>query len=118
MPFLDPFDPALHPIHVVLPADPADPRRPLPDIPGVVVHRSPPLHSEDLTTVRGIPCTSVARTLCDMAEELDRPALRQLFLTARRQGRLDLEAVERSFARLEWRPSHPTLRSVIDELSR
>ena len=36
--------------------------------PGVVVHRGPPLHPDDLTIQNGIPVTSPSRTLIDCAE--------------------------------------------------
>jgi very-short-patch-repair endonuclease len=37
---------------------------------GIHVHKSSTLTAADVTTVDGIPCTSVARTLLDMAEEV------------------------------------------------
>jgi hypothetical protein len=41
-----------------------------PEIDGVVVHRSTPLDDRDITVVDGIPCTTVARTLCDLGAVL------------------------------------------------
>ena len=38
--------------------------------PGVVVHRTLRWHDDDLTTVRGIRCTTLARTLCDLGAVL------------------------------------------------
>lgn len=79
------------PIHVYIPADLGDPR--LDDDPpeGVVVHRGPALHPDDLDVVDEIPVTSVSRTLIDMAEVADEAELREWFASAQRQGRLDLE---------------------------
>ena len=45
------------PIHVYVPGSVDDPRA-TPSIPGVVIHRGPPLHPDDVTTHLGIPVTS------------------------------------------------------------
>ena len=65
--------------------------------------------------VDGIPCTSVARTLVDCAEEMTKDELRAVFANADRKGLLDIDAVRRSAARVEWRPSLQMLYEVIDE---
>ena len=104
------------PIHITVPGSTDDPRFADPPA-GVVVHRSPPLHPDDLAVVNGIPCTSVARTLVDCAEEMTIDDLRELFGNARRMGLLDLNAVRASAARVEWRPSLAMLHRVIDEFS-
>jgi hypothetical protein len=57
----------------------------------------------------------VARTLIDLAEDMSRDELRGVFANARRRGLLDMEAVHRSRARVEWRPSLAMLDSVIAE---
>jgi hypothetical protein len=67
--------------------------------------------------VDGIPCTSIARTLVDCADIMTRAELRELFVSARRQGRLDVEAVRASAARVEWRPSLEMLHQLLDEFS-
>ena len=102
-------------IHVTVPARGDDPRTPVPDIPGVVVHRVPELHPDDMTVVDGIPCTSVSRTLIDCGEVCDKKELRAMFATARARGLLDMRAVEASYARVEWRPSLQMVREVMDE---
>jgi len=85
---------------------------------GVVVHRVPPLHPDDVVTLPdGLPVTSVARTLVDLAEEMSRDELRATFETAGRRGLLDIEAVRASRARVEWRPSLKMLDEVISEFS-
>ena len=104
------------PIHITIPGSPDDPRFADPP-PGLVVHYSPPLHPDDLAVVDGIPCTSVARTLVDLAEELTAGELREAFENARRRGLLDIAAVRASAARVEWRPSLPMLYEVIHEFS-
>jgi predicted transcriptional regulator of viral defense system len=103
------------PIHVTVAARADDPRNPPADIPGVVIHHAPELHPDDVTVVDGIPVTSVARTLVDLAEVMDAGELRATFARARRMGLLDMEAMEASYARVEWRPSLRMLRAVMDE---
>ena len=95
---------------------PEDPRREPPAPEGVRIHRVPHLHPEDVVTLpSGLRVTSVARTLIDLAEDMSRDELRDTFATARRRGLLDMEAVHRSRARVEWRPSLAMLDSVIAE---
>ncbi len=108
---------ARFPIHVTRPASSDDPRKPFRNPPGVVVPPSPPLHPEDLAVGDGIPCTSVARTLVDCAREMSKDELREVFANAARMGLLDVDAVRRSAARVEWRPSLPMLHEVIDEFA-
>jgi hypothetical protein len=57
------------PIHVYVPGSVDDPRD-TPSIPGVVIHRGPPLHPDDVTTHLGIPVTSLP--------DPDRPRARRL----------------------------------------
>ena len=106
-----------YPIHITVPGNPDDPRVPRPSPPGVIVHYSPPLHPDDLAVVDGIPCTSVARTLVDCAEEMTLDELRELFTNAREMGLLDLEAVRASVGRVEWRPSLAMVHKVIEEFA-
>ena len=104
-------------IHVTVPGDPEDPRaQAAPD--GVVVHRVPDLHPDDVVTLpNGLRVTSVARTLVDLAECMSVEELRAAFEEARQLGLLDVEAVEESAARVEWRPSLVLLNEVISEFS-
>lgn len=105
------------PIDVTIAGVPEDPRSQR-DPEGVVVHRVPALHPDDVTTVDGIPVTTVARTLIDLAEVLDETELREAFATARARGLLDMDAVAASRARVEWRPSLAMLDEVIAEYRR
>lgn len=85
---------------------------------GVVIHRVSHLHPDDVVTLtNGLRVTSVARTLVDLAEEMDTEELRATFEAARQRGLLDIEAVRASRARVEWRPSLPALDAVIAEFS-
>ncbi len=105
------------PIHIYVAADPDDPRaeRSLPE--GVIAHRGPALHPDDVAVVDGIPVTSVSRTLIDMAEVADEDELRACFAAARERGLLDLERLAAARARVEWRPSLAMLDDVIAEFS-
>lgn len=58
-----------------------------------------------MTILDGVPVTSVARTLIDLAEVLDADELRGCFAAARAQGLLDLDQLAAARARVEWRPS-------------
>jgi hypothetical protein len=92
-------------IHITVPGSPHDPRHGLVPPPGVVLHYSPPLHPDDVTVLHGIPVTTPSRTLIDLAEVADGDELREAFRRARELGLLDLEALRRARARVEWRPS-------------
>ena len=106
----------LPPIDVTVVASSEDPRLETSAPEGVVIHRVPELHPEDVVTLPcGLPVTSVARTLIDLAEVLPRDELRDAFATARARGILDMDAVGRSRARVEWRPSLAMLDTVIAE---
>ena len=102
------------PIHVTVPGSADDPRIDT-SIPGVVIHRVPALHPDDLTTLNGIPVTTPSRTLIDCAEELDREELRALFARYQSLGLLDPEALRAARGRVEWRPSLAMLDEVIAE---
>jgi predicted transcriptional regulator of viral defense system len=102
------------PIHVTVPGSPDDPRtQTSPE--GVVIHHVPDLHPDDVTTLNGIPVTTVARTLVDLAECMSQDELRETFETARRKGLLNIDDVRASRARVEWRPSLAMLDEVIAE---
>jgi hypothetical protein len=59
----------------------------------VRVHRSGRLAAEEVTTRSGIPVTTVARTLLDLADVLPRQALRRAVTEAEYTGRFDLTAL-------------------------
>ena len=105
---------APEPIHVTVPGSADDPRIDT-SIPGVVVHRGPPLHPDDVTTHDGIPITSPSRTLIDCAEFMTTDELRAAFTRAREIGLLDPDALRAARARVEWRPSLAMLDEVMDE---
>ena len=105
------------PIDVTIAGSPDDPR-PHTAPEGVRIHRVPDLHPDDVVTLPGgLRVTSVARTLVDLAEEMNRDELRATFERARRRGLLDLAAVRAARRRVEWRPSLQMLDEVIAEFS-
>jgi predicted transcriptional regulator of viral defense system len=104
-------------VHITIAGSPEDPRAGPEELPGVVVHYSPSLHPEDVTVVDGIPVTTPARTLVDCAEDMSRDELRAAFRQFMELGLLDMEALRRARARVEWRPSLSMLDEVIAEFS-
>jgi hypothetical protein len=102
------------PIAVYVPGSADDPRT-AESIPGVAIHRGPPLHPDDLTVHKGIPCTTPSRTLIDCAEVVTIDELRDMFARARDIGLLDPQAMHAARARVEWRPSLAMLDIVIEE---
>jgi predicted transcriptional regulator of viral defense system len=72
---------------VTLPGSSVRPR------PGIEVHRSSTLSEHDVTTVDGIPCTSVARTLVDLGDDVDRPGVERAVGQAEVLGVFDGAAV-------------------------
>ncbi len=67
---------------------------------GIVVHRPRVLDEEDHAMVDGIPVTSVARTLVDIAGVVDPTRLERALDAAERAGTLDAAAIERVLDRL------------------
>jgi len=70
---------------------------------GIVVHLPRQLHTEDEATEDGIPVTSVARTLLDLAEVVRPRLLERAVENAERLGMFDLGAVERLIDRSHGR---------------
>jgi very-short-patch-repair endonuclease len=80
---------------------------------GIVIHRSRLIHDEDRAAVRGIPVTSVARTLVDLADVLSEEQLAKAVHEAEVQREFDLQAIDRVLARLPGRPGRHRLRRVL-----
>ncbi len=83
--------------------------------PGITIHRSTTLSPTDIATVHGIPCTSVARTLFDLAEVIDRRGLERAFDQSEVLEVFDLRAIEDQLARNPTRPGAGAVQSVLDE---
>lgn len=61
--------------------------------PGIRVHRSARLQPDEVTLRHGIPVTTLARTLLDLADVLDRQALRRVVTEAEYTNQFDLTAI-------------------------
>jgi very-short-patch-repair endonuclease len=82
-------------------------------IDGIRFHRVRPPRREESGTVAGIPCTSPARTLVDLAGVVGDWTLRSAFERAAQRHSLDVGAVEASID--PSRRGAKALRSLIDE---
>lgn len=82
---------------------------------GVELHRATSLAKSDVTTVEGIPCTTVARALLDLAAVVNRRSTERAFDQAEVMQILDAGALRRQ---LERNPNHrggPIVRAILDE---
>lgn len=82
---------------------------------GVIVHRGPPLHPDDTAVVSGVPCTSVERTLIDLADDMPADELRECFRRAVEMGVYDGDRFDASLSRVEWRPSLAIVAEIAEE---
>lgn len=82
-------------------------------IDGVRSHQVGPLRDWETGSFDGLPCTSPARTLVDIAGEVGARTLRSCFERAAARGLLEIRAVEASL----WpgRPGAPAVRALLDE---
>jgi predicted transcriptional regulator of viral defense system len=87
-------------------------------VPGIVVYRAR-LDRADVTTVDGLPVTTVARTLVDLAGVVPRERLRKTLEEAERSHRLDVRAIEAVLARTRGRngSGHERIRHGLTELA-
>jgi Transcriptional regulator, AbiEi antitoxin len=83
--------------------------------PGLDVHHTTTLTAVDITVVKGIPCTSVARTLLDLAEVVPRRQLERACDQTEVIGTFDLRAVEDQLDRSPRRRGAHRLRAVLEE---
>jgi very-short-patch-repair endonuclease len=81
--------------------------------PGLRVHRGDRLHADEVSTVRGVPCTTVARTLLDLAAVRPVWAIRSAVETAERLELFDLRTVTVLLARHRRRRGVARLREVL-----
>jgi Protein of unknown function (DUF559) len=83
---------------------------------GIKVHRSTTLTDKDLTAVNDIPCTTIARTLLDLAEVVTHRQLERAFDQADIiEAPLDIRAVLEQVARNPTRPGAKSVRRVLTE---
>jgi len=86
--------------------------------PRISVHGRRTLDGRDVTTVDGIPATTVARTLVDLAEVVPADALRKALSEAERQHVLDTKGIEEALERRRGRrgPATAKLRAALRDL--
>jgi predicted transcriptional regulator of viral defense system len=82
---------------------------------GIDVHRSTTVTAADTTIVSGIPCTTVARTMFDLAEVVNRRSVERAFDQAEILEVFDLRSLEDQVARHPTRRAARVVRSVLDE---
>jgi very-short-patch-repair endonuclease len=83
--------------------------------PGIDVHRSTTLTNDDVTIENGIPCTTAARTLLDLAEVIARRPLERAFDQAETVDLFDLYAIEDQLARNSTRPAARRVKRLLEE---
>jgi hypothetical protein len=81
---------------------------------GIDAHTSSTLLPRDIEIVDAIPCTSVARTLLDLAAVLPRRAVERAFDQAEVLRVLDARQIEDVLARTTGHHGNATLRSILD----
>lgn len=82
---------------------------------GIRVHSSTTLLAHDVTLRDNIPCTSIARTLLDLAEDGPRRDVERAIDLAEQQRLLDMRAIDDVLARANGRRGAKLLRAVLAE---
>jgi predicted transcriptional regulator of viral defense system len=82
---------------------------------GIDVHRSTTLTEADITSMKGIPCTTVARTLFDLSDVLRRRPLERAFDQAEVMGVFNLLAIQDQLQRNPTRPAATKVRALLNE---
>lgn len=101
-------DKSNHDVHVTVPTRAGRSR------PGVRVHRATTLVDDETTIRGGIPCTSLDRTLLDLAATFDRRSLERAVDHAEALQVFDLAALAETVERHRGRRGARLLRAVID----
>ena len=81
--------------------------------PGIRIHRSRVVHTDDRDSLDGIAVTSVARTLVDLADVLSDRRLAAAVNEAEVQRVFDLRAIEETLSRLPGRAGRPRLERTL-----
>ena len=81
---------------------------------GIDAHGTATLTSADITIRNAIPCTSVARTLLDLAEVVRPGELQRAYEAAERLERLDVRSIHALLARSNGRRGVGALRALLD----
>ncbi len=82
---------------------------------GIHVHSGATLAPQDVTVIDNIPCTSLARTLLDIAEDGPRRDVERAIDRAEQRQLLDLAAIDNVLARADGRRGAKLLRAVLAE---
>jgi len=82
---------------------------------GVALHRSRRIHAEDRSVKDGIPVTSIARTLLDLAEVVPKRVLARAVEEAERLELFDRRAIDRLIGRSRGRRGLRALTAVLRE---
>jgi hypothetical protein len=83
--------------------------------PGIAAHRSARLEAQDVTSIDAIPCTTVHRTLLDLADVVPARALKKAIDQAEVLRVFDLRAIEEVLARASGRRGAAVLKQVLAE---
>jgi predicted transcriptional regulator of viral defense system len=82
---------------------------------GIDVHHSTTLTENDVTVVSGIRCTTVARTLFDLSEVINRRSLERAFDESESLEVFDLRAIDDQLERNPTRPAARHVRALLNE---
>lgn len=83
---------------------------------GITLHRPRRLHAGDLTTVDGIPVSTVARTLLDLAALVNESQLERAVEETELRKLFDMNAVEATLARSKGHRGAPRLEAAVADL--
>jgi very-short-patch-repair endonuclease len=100
--------PAQSPVHVTVP------NRALAQRPGIRIHRVQELPRDEITTEHGIPITTPARTILDVAAEVTAGELEQAVATAVRNHRTTRPKLDSLLAGYPRRPGTRALRTLLE----
>jgi predicted transcriptional regulator of viral defense system len=84
-------------------------------IAGIRAHRSATLTEDDVTVIDGIPCTSLARTLLDIAEDGTRREVERALDHAEQARILDMRAIDDVLTRANGRRGVKLLCAVLEQ---
>ena len=84
-------------------------------LPGIRVHSAATLTAADVTLIDNIPCTTLARTLLDIAEAGTRREVERALDRAEQQQILDMRTIDAVLARATGRHGAKLLRAVVAE---
>jgi len=82
----------------------------------VVVHRDPNLNEADITEINGLRCTTMARTISDLAARLDAEVLEMAIESARRTHGTEIAALRHGMRSGTGHPGSAKLREILDAL--